>query len=647
MDAKTTCHSEGGCSCGHNKDAEERPNVALPILSFILLVAGLISGHTGQSWFSPAVKLVWYLAAFLPVGLPVMREALHKTLQKDFFTEFSLMSIASIGAFSIGEYPEAVAVMLFYTVGEMLQDRAVERASQNISRLLDVRPERTDVFREGKYTNVSPKEVQTGERIEVKPGGRIPLDGILQETEASFDTSALTGESMPRTLRQGDEVLAGMIVQGQAVRIEVNRPYEQSALARILALVKDAAERKAPTELFIRRFARIYTPAVIALAVLIVGVPALVGLSMPSFQYVFHDWLYRGLVFLVISCPCALVISVPLGYFGGIGAASRAGILFKGGNYLDAITRINTVAFDKTGTLTTGRFDVTDVKAQGIAAPELLALLLSVEQKSTHPIAQAIVRYAKKQNISAANISEMHELAGHGVEAAIGGREVLVGNIRLMTERGISIPEELSDKVATVVICAIDKKYAGHLLLSDTLKDDAVEAIAKLKKLGVTDICLLSGDKKEIVESFAKRLGIDRAYGNLLPEDKVAHIREMIEEPGKSVAFVGDGMNDAPVLALSHVGIAMGGLGSDAAIESADVVIQNDQPSKVATAIMIGRKTRTIVHQNIIGALGVKGIVLLAGALGYVTLWGAVFADVGVALLAVFNSVRILNRKTW
>lgn len=647
MDAKTTCHSEGGCSCGHNKDAEERPNVALPILSFILLVAGLISGHTGQSWFSPAVKLVWYLAAFLPVGLPVMREALHKTLQKDFFTEFSLMSIASIGAFSIGEYPEAVAVMLFYTVGEMLQDRAVERASQNISRLLDVRPERTDVFREGKYTNVSPKEVQTGERIEVKPGGRIPLDGILQETEASFDTSALTGESMPRTLRQGDEVLAGMIVQGQAVRIEVNRPYEQSALARILALVKDAAERKAPTELFIRRFARIYTPAVIALAVLIVGVPALVGLSMPSFQYVFHDWLYRGLVFLVISCPCALVISVPLGYFGGIGAASHAGILFKGGNYLDAITRINTVAFDKTGTLTTGRFDVTDVKAQGIAAPELLALLLSVEQKSTHPIAQAIVRYAKKQNISAANISEMHELAGHGVEAAIGGREVLVGNIRLMTERGISIPEELSDKVATVVICAIDKKYAGHLLLSDTLKDDAVEAIAKLKNLGVTDIRLLSGDKKEIVESFAKRLGIDRAYGNLLPEDKAAHIREMIEEPGKSVAFVGDGMNDAPVLALSHVGIAMGGLGSDAAIESADVVIQNDQPSKVATAIMIGRKTRTIVHQNIIGALGVKGIVLLAGALGYVTLWVAVFADVGVALLAVFNSVRILNRKTW
>jgi Cd2+/Zn2+-exporting ATPase len=474
MEAKTTCHSGCGCSCGHNKE-EERPNVALPVLSFILLVAGLILDHTGQGWFSPAVKLVWYLAAFLPVGLPVMREAYCEARQKDFFTEFTLMSVTSIGAFSIGEYPEAVAVMLFYTVGEMLQNRAVERASQNISRLLDVRPERTDVFREGKYINVSPKEVQAGEGIEVKPGGRIPLDGILQESEASFDTSALTGESMPRTLRKGDEVLAGMIVLGQAVRIEVNRPYEQSALARILALVKDAAERKAPAELFIRRFARFYTPAVLAL--LIVTVPALAGLMMPSFQYVFHDWLYRGLVFLVISCPCALVISVPLGYFGGIGAASRAGILFKGGNYLDAITRINTVAFDKTGTLTTGRFDVTDMQAHGIPGPELLALLLSVEQKSTHPIAQAIVRYAKKQNISAANISKMHELAGHGVEAVIGGQEVLVGNIRLMKERGISIPEELSDKVATVVICAIGKKYAGHLLLSDTLKDDAVRRL--------------------------------------------------------------------------------------------------------------------------------------------------------------------------
>lgn len=646
METKTTCNSGCGCGHGHNKE-EKRWEIALSILSFILLVAGLILGHTGQDWFSPAVRLVWYLTAFLPVGLPVMREAYHEALRKDFFTEFTLMSVASIGAFCIGEYPEAVAVMLFYTVGEMLQNRAVERASQNISHLLDVRPERTDVFREGKYINVSPKEVQTGERIEVKPGGRIPLDGILQETEASFNTSALTGESMPRTLRKGDEVLAGMIVLGQTVRIEVNRPYEQSALARILALVKDAAERKAPAELFIRRFARFYTPAVIVLALLIVTVPALAGLMIPSFQYVFHDWLYRGLVFLVISCPCALVISVPLGYFGGIGAASRTGILFKGGNYLDAITRINTVAFDKTGTLTTGRFDVTDMQVHGISKPELLALLLSIEQKSTHPIAQAIVRYAKKQNISATNISEMHELAGHGVEAIIGGQEVLVGNIRLMKERGISIPEKLSDKVASIVICAIGKKYVGHLLLSDTLKDDAVETIAKLKKLGVTDIRLLSGDKKEIVESFAKHLGIDQAYGNLLPEDKVAHIREMVEEPGKSVAFVGDGMNDAPVLALSHVGIAMGGLGSDAAIESADIVIQNDQPSKVVTAITIGRKTRTIVRQNIIGALAVKGIVLLAGALGYVTLWGAVFADVGVALLAVFNSVRILNRKTW
>ena len=372
MEAKTTCHSGCGCSCGHNK-GEEHPNVVLPILSFILLIVGLILNHTGQGWFSPTVKLVWYLAAFLPVGLPVIREAYHEALRKDFFTEFTLMSVASTGAFSIGEYPEAVAVMLFYTVGEMLQNRAVERASQNISRLLDVRPERTDVFREGNYINVSPKEVRTGERIEVKPGGRIPLDGILQETEASFDTSALTGESMPRILRKGDEVLAGMIVLGQTVRIEVNRPYEQSALARILVLVKDAAERKAPAELFIRRFARFYTPAVIVLALLIVTVPAFAGLMMPSFQYVFHDWLYRGLVFLVISCPCALVISVPLGYFGGIGAASRAGILFKGGNYLDAITKINTVVFDKTGTLTQNKMTVEHyyVDGQSISADKI------------------------------------------------------------------------------------------------------------------------------------------------------------------------------------------------------------------------------------------------------------------------------------
>ena len=366
---------------------------------------------------------------------------------------------------------------------------------------------------------------------------------------------------------------------------------------------------------------------------------------VPSFHYVFSDWLYRGLVFLVISCPCALVISVPLGYFGGIGAASRAGILFKGGNYLDAITRVNTIAFDKTGTLTTGRFEVIGMKNKDISGSELLGILLSVEQKSTHPVAQAVVRYATKQKAAAVAVSAMHELAGHGVEAVVNGRGVLVGNIRLLTERGINVPEEVSDSVATVVVCAVDGEYAGHLFLSDTLKEDAQEAVTRLKKLNITDITLLSGDKQQIVDSFAGHLGIDKAYGNLLPEDKATRIEQMTAEPDRFVAFVGDGLNDAPVLALSDVGIAMGGLGSDAAIESADIVIQTDQPSKVATAIIIGRTTRNIVRQNIVGAVGVKMLVLLAGALGYATLWGAVFADVGVALLAVLNSVRILRKK--
>ena len=641
MEAKTTCHSGCGCSCGHNK-GEEHPNVVLPILSFILLIVGLILNHTGQGWFSPTVKLVWYLAAFLPVGLPVIREAYHEALRKDFFTEFTLMSVASTGAFSIGEYPEAVAVMLFYTVGEMLQNRAVERASQNISRLLDVRPERTNVFREGNYINVSPKEVRTGERIEVKPGGRIPLDGILQETEVSFDTSALTGESMPRILRKGDEVLAGMIVLGQTVRIEVNRPYEQSALARILVLVKDAAERKAPAELFIRRFARFYTPAVIVLALLIVTVPAFAGLMMPSFQYVFHDWLYRGLVFLVISCPCALVISVPLGYFGGIGAASRAGILFKGGNYLDAITKINTVVFDKTGTLTKGTFEVQACKSAGeVSEEELVKLVASVESDSTHPIAKAVVNYAKEQNIECVAVTGTKEFAGYGLEATIDGAMVLVGNCRLLSKFDISYPKELLEITDTIVVCAVGNRYAGYLLLADALKEDAKVAIDNLKALNIENIQILSGDKQSIVTNFAEKLGISKAYGDLLPEGKVNHLEELRQDEANRIAFVGDGMNDAPVLALSHVGIAMGGLGSDAAIETADVVIQTDQPSKVAEAIKVGKLTRRIVWQNISLAFGVKLLVLALGAGGLATLWEAVFADVGVALIAIVNAIRV------
>lgn len=635
-------HTHAG-DCGHTHDQQ---GTGFLILSFLLLVGGVILRYLQLPfWMIPGVEVLWFLLAFLPVGFPVMVEVWKSIRQKDIFNEFSLMLLATIGAFCIGEYPEGVAVMLFYSVGERVQHRAVDRARRNIRRLLDVRPEKALVLRQGKEQSVFPGEVEVGEMIMVKPGERIPLDGLLQEEYALFDTSALTGESLPRTINRGEEVLAGMIVSGQAIRLKVTKPYEQSALARILALVQDASERKAPAELFIRRFARIYTPVVFLLALSIMLLPALVAAFHPGFDYFFKDWAYRGLVFLVISCPCALVISVPLGYFGGIGAASRKGILFKGGNYLDAITHVNTVVFDKTGTLTTGHFQVSSMEADTVSSQRLLSILLTLEEKSTHPVAQAVTRYALQEGAGRIGVTHLQEYPGYGLESVIEGKNVLVGNIRLLTDRGITVPAGISERVATVVVCAIAGKYAGHLLLSDTLKADAVEAIGRLKQLHIDNIQLLSGDKKEIVAIFAKTLGIRHARGGLLPEDKAAYLEKLNAEAGVSAAFVGDGMNDAPVLALSDVGIAMGGLGADAAIESADVVIQTDQPSKVATAISIGRATRRIVKQNIAGAIGVKSLILIAGACGFVTLWAAVFADVGVALLAVLNSVRILSKK--
>ena len=612
-----------------------------PVISAILLAAGLIIEHS-TSLFTPAVELIYYLRAFAPVGIPVIKEAIENMREGEIFSEFTLMSIASIGALFIGEYPEAVAVMLFYTIGEIMQDRAVDRASDNISDLLDVRPERTTVIRNGAPTDCAPKDVAVGETIEVKPGERVPLDGQLINAEAMFDTSALTGESVPRSISAGGDVLAGMIASGQAATIKVTKLYDNSTLARILSLVKDASARKSPTEQFIRRFARIYTPIVIALAAAIVILPALASL-LTNFNYVFSDWLYRGLVFLVISCPCALVISVPLGYFAGIGAASKHGVLFKGGNYIDAITKITGIAFDKTGTLTNGKFDVDKIDlAEATDLPTLLNIALSIESKSTHPIAQAIVAHAKNNGATELAISDMREIAGHGVSATVDSHEVLIGNFRLTDKYNIDVPEHLRNCVATVVICAIDGKYAGAFMLRDILKPDAKQAIDSLKALGITDIHMLSGDKRDIVDDYASELGISNARAELLPEDKAAYISEL-KADGNIVAFVGDGMNDAPVLALSDVGIAMGGLGSDAAIESADVVIQNDMPSRVVTAIRIARKTTSIVRQNIIGAIAIKVIILALGAVGIASLWGAVFADVGVALLAVANSLRALR----
>lgn len=567
---------------------------------------------------------------------------MKKRKLESIFNEFTLMGIAVLGAFYLGEYWEGAAVILFYLTGEWFQHKAVHKARSNIKALLDVRPETATIVSGNEYKVVAPDRVQTDDIIEVKTGERVPLDGILLEDSASFNTAALTGESMPRTISRHEEVLAGMIAENKVIRIKVNKPYDQSALARILALVQNAAERKAPAELFIRRFARIYTPVVTGLAVLIVLLPYLYSTIQPEFTFIFDAWFYRALVFLVISCPCALVVSIPLGYFGGIGAASRQGILFKGGNYLDAITKINTVVFDKTGTLTQGVFGVQNVStAEGISDKALVHLIASAENFSNHPIAKAIVKYAQEQEIALDTSLKITELAGYGLKTVIDGKEVYVGNARLLSKHSIPFPAEIRDIPESTVLCAMAGKYLGYIALADSPKPDAAQAINELKNLNIDNIQILSGDKQAIVSKLAEKIGVAQAFGDLLPEGKVEHLERLKANPKNRIAFVGDGINDTPVLALSDVGIAMGGLGSDAAIETADVVIQTDQPSKVATAIKIGKLTHRIVWQNISMAFGVKLLVLLLGAGGAATMWEAIFADVGVALLAIFNAIRI------
>ena len=633
--------------CAPEKHIEKKESIFAEYwkvgFSFILLISGIIMNALELPFFREGYfSLIWYIVAYLPVGLPVMKEAWESMKDKDYFSEFTLMFVATLGAFYIGEYPEGVAVMLFYSVGELFQEKAVDKAKRNIGALLDVRPEEAAVVRDERVVIENPQNVKVGETIEIKTGGRVPLDGMMLNEVAAFNTAALTGESVPRSIRMGEEVLAGMIVTDKVIRIKVIRPFDKSALARILELVQNASERKAPAELFIRKFARVYTPIVIGLAVLIVLLPFIYSLITPQFLFTFNDWLYRALVFLVISCPCALVVSIPLGYFGGIGAASRLGILFKGGNYLDAVTKINTVVFDKTGTLTKGTFEVQSCNCEsGVSEEELIRMIASVESSSTHPIAKAVVNYAGRRDIELSSVTDSKEYAGLGLEAAVNGIQVLAGNGRLLSKFQIEYPPELLSITDTIVICAIGNKYAGYLLLSDSLKEDAKIAIQNLKALGIQNIQILSGDKQSIVSNFAEKLGISEAYGDLLPDGKVKHLEELRQHTENQVAFVGDGMNDAPVLALSNVGIAMGGLGSDAAIETADVVIQTDQPSKVAEAIKVGKLTRRIVWQNISLAFGVKLLVLILGAGGLATLWEAVFADVGVALIAIMNAVRI------
>ncbi len=648
------CCNNGSCSvtpvtlsANKTDKISQKGPITRAIISFVLLIGGIIMSATNIPFFENQwVRLVWYLIAYFPVGIPVLKEAFEAMREKDIFNEFTLMSIATIGAFFIGEYPEGVAVMLFYSIGELFQQAAVNRAKRSIGALLDVRPEKASVIRDNGIETVLSEEVSVGETVEVKVGERVPLDGIMLTDSASFNTSALTGESVPRNIKKEEEVLAGMIATDSVCRIKVTRPFGQSALARILELVQNATERKAPAEQFIRKFARIYTPVVTMLAVLIVVLPWVWSLIDPEFMYLFNDWLYRGLVFLVISCPCALVISIPLGYFGGIGAASRQGILFKGGNYLDAITRINTVVLDKTGTVTKGVFEVQDIiPEEGFSKEELLHAVAIVETQSNHPIAKAIVSSVPKERISFAQPVNVKEVAGQGLEAELDGKKILAGNMKLLDTNDVAYPPEVADIPETTVLCAVDGKYAGYIVVADELKEDAKVAVEELRKAGIKDIVMLSGDKQAIVSKLAGELGIDRAYGDLLPEGKVQRFEELSINPGNKVSFVGDGINDTPVLAMSDVGIAMGGLGSDVAIETADVVIQADQPIKIPMAIRIGKATRQIVIQNITMAFGVKLIVLILGAGGLATLWEAVFADVGVSLLAILNAIRIMRRK--
>ena len=646
MKSQTNGRGCAACDAGPDHDHHSQSYWS-PVASAVLFAAGLVMQYTGVEFFaSPAVRFCWYLAAYFPVGLPVLREAWNGMRQRDFFTEYTLMSLAAIGAFYIGEYPEGVAVMLFYSIGEALQERAVERARRNIRALVDIRPEQANVLEDGKPVAMPAAQVVPGRTIEVLPGGRVPLDGVLLSEAAPFNTAALTGESTPRTICKGDEVLAGMISSQHPVRIEVTRPYGESALSRILSMVEEAAARKAPAELFIRRFARIYTPVVTGLAVLIVALPGLWSLLHGGFAYSFDEWLSRALVFLVASCPCALVISIPLGYFSGIGVASKAGVLFKGGSYLDAIARVNTVVFDKTGTLTEGLFEVREVHvAPGVNSGELLGWVASAERTSTHPVARAVVQYAEREGVALLASEGAAEIAGHGIRAEFDGKQLLVGNTRLMARFGVEYPSEVDAIPETIVVCALDGRYAGYLVIADKPKEDAARAVAELKSLGIEDIRILSGDREALVANLGRRLGVSEARGDLLPEGKMEILEALRGEPGKVTAFVGDGFNDAPALATSDDGVAMGALGSDAAIETADVVIQSDQPSRLPAAIRIGRLTHRIVRQNILLAIGVKVVVLTLGALGIATMWEAVFADVGVTLLAVLNAVRASNRR--
>ena len=604
------------------------------IISAILFIIALVVPFQ-NIW----INRVIYLISYIIVGFEILKKAVRNIKRGKVFDENFLMSVATIGAFAIQEFPEAVAVMLFYQIGELFQDYAVDKSRKSISDLMDLRPDYANVLRNGKEEKIDPDDVKIDEIIIVKPGEKVPLDGVVLEGNSFIDSKALTGEPKPRRVAESDEILSGCINLEGILKIRVKKEYDESTVSKILELVENASSKKSKSEKFITKFAKYYTPIVVIVAVFLALIPPLIIKNAT-----FSDWLYRALSFLVVSCPCALVISIPLSFFGGIGGASKNGILIKGSNYLEALSNLETVVFDKTGTLTEGVFKVQKINSIGISDEDLLEIAAYAEWYSNHPIAKSVKQEYSK-NVEEVKIKNVKEITGKGILASIDEKQVLIGNEKLMQEYNINY--EKSKEVGTILYIAIDNVFSGTILISDKIKDDSVKCIELIKTNGIKQTIMLTGDKKEIAENISKKLGIDKVHSELLPDEKVHKMEELLKNKtqNKKIAFVGDGINDAPVLALADIGIAMGGLGSDSAIEAADIVIMTDEPSKISTAIKISKKTMKIVRENIIFAITIKIIVLILSALGIATMWEAVFADVGVAIIAILNSLRMLNKK--
>ena len=604
------------------------------IIAFILFLIAMIFKAENE-W----INISLYVISYIIVGFEIIRKALRNITRGKVFDENFLMTVATIGAFGIGEYPEAVAVMLFYQVGELFQSYAVDKSRKSISSLMDIRPDFANVEKEGKVEKVDPDDVEIGDIIIIKPGEKVPLDGVILEGKSSLDTKALTGESLPKDVTEGEEILSGCINLNGVLRVEVTKEYGQSTVSKILDLVENASSKKSKSENFITKFARYYTPIVVIIALFLALVPPLVIDGA-----IFSDWIYRALSFLVVSCPCALVISIPLSFFGGIGGASKMGILIKGSNYLEAISKAEIVVFDKTGTLTEGNFEVQKIMPVNITEEELLKTVAYAENYSNHPISLS-VKNAYSRKINEVDIQSTQELSGMGIVAKIWDRDIIVGNEKLMREKEIEFLK--TDDVGTVLYVAIDNKYVGYILIADKIKDDAKKAIEELKKNNVKETVMLTGDKKSVGEDVAQKLGLDKVYTELLPDGKVKKVEKLLKEKSENgkLVFVGDGINDAPVLALADIGVAMGGLGSDAAIEAADVVIMTDEPSKIVNTIKLSKKTMRIVKENIVFAILVKVLILMLSAIGFSTMWEAVFADVGVSVIAIINALRVLRVK--